>query len=220
MAHKGTSCRVIVLGGSKGGCGRSTISRNMLVAARQAGLKAVGLDFDEQRTFRKWADRRAKQRESVPQIVDADVVSIKDESWAEIEHKIEGFEVAVVDTAPGVENNMARMVELCERADFVLVPTSPSTDDLESVVPWWRNLSETGMRGAFVLNKANRRTRSFASARSALLKYGTLAPIEIPQLEDIAAPFSAGLTSLDYDKAKGADVMLDLWRHLRREVGL
>jgi chromosome partitioning protein len=71
-----------------------------------------------------------------------------------------------------------------------------------------------------VLNKANRRTKSFAAARSALLRHGPVAPVEIPQLEDITAPFASGLAVVDYDKAKGADVMGDVWRYVKREVGL
>ena len=92
-----------------------------------------------------------------------------------------GHQLAIVDTTPGVEHNMADTIALCRDAAFVLVPTSPSTDDLESVAPWFRNLTESGARGAFVLNKANRRTKSFAAARSALLRHGPVAPVEIPR---------------------------------------
>ena len=214
------ACRVLVLGGSKGGCGRSTVARNLLVAAGQAGVKAIGVDLDAQRTFRKWSDRRAATREKLPQVVATEVVASHVDQWPAILHDIAGHQLAIVDTAPGVEHDMADVMALCRDAAFVLVPTSPSTDDLESVAPWFRNLTESGARGAFVLNKANRRTKSFAAARSALLRHGPVAPVEIPQLEDIAAPFASGLTVVDYDKAKGADVMGDVWRYVKREVGL
>ncbi len=214
------ACQVLVLGGSKGGCGRSTVARNLLVAAGQAGMKAIGVDLDAQRTFRKWSDRRAATREKLPQVVATEVVASHVDQWSAIVRDIAGHQLAIVDTAPGVEHNMADIIALCRDAAFVLVPTSPSTDDLESVVPWFRNLTESGARGAFVLNKANRRTKSFAAARSALLRHGPVAPVEIPQLEDIAAPFASGLAVADYDKAKGADVIGDVWRYVKREVGL
>ena len=214
------ACQVLVLGGSKGGCGRSTVARNLLVAAGQAGMKAIGVDLDAQRTFRKWSDRRAATREKLPQVVATEVVASHVDQWSAIVRDIAGHQLAIVDTAPGVEHNMADTIALCRDAAFVLVPTSPSTDDLESVVPWFRNLTESGARGAFVLNKANRRTKSFAAARSALLRHGPVAPVEIPQLEDITAPFASGLAVVDYDKAKGADVMGDVWRYVKREVGL
>ena len=87
-------------------------------------------------------------------------------------------------------------------------------------MPWGVSLKRVGSQSAFVLNKANRRTKSFASARSTLLKHGNLVPIEVPVLEDIATPSSSGLAVVDYAKGKGADVMADLWRYASREIGL
>lgn len=217
---KSKGCRILVLGGSKGGCGRSTLTRNLLVAARQAGLKAVGVDLDAQRTLGKWAARRTETRSQLPQIVDVEVIAASADEWDAVRPKLATYQLAIVDTAPGVEHEMARMVAICRDAAYVLVPCSPSTDDLESVVPWWTSLAAGGAHGAFVLNRANRRTRAFAASRSALLRHGALVPVEIPLLEGIAAPFSSGLTVMDYDKAAGADVIADLWRHTRREIGL
>jgi chromosome partitioning protein len=196
------------------------VARNLLVAAGQAGIRAVGVDLDQQQTFFKWAGRRAKSREKVGQIVAADVLPGEADQWSLLRQQVSGYDLAVVDTPPGVEHTLTHIARLCREADFVLIPTSPSTDDLESVVPWWRPLAEHGCKGAFLLNKANRRTKSYGAARSALLRHGALAPIEIPQLEDIAAPFSSGLAVVDYDKVRGAEVMTDVWRYVRREVGL
>ncbi len=190
------------------------------MAARQEKFDAVGVDLDAQRTFAKWAGRRVKARETLQQVVEAEVISTSIGGWDSVYPTIATRDIAIVDTAPGVEHDMTRMIEICRNAAYVLVPTSPSTDDLESVVPWWRSLSATGCRGAFVLNKANRRTKSFGAARSALLRHGAVASVEIPHLEDIAAPFASGLTSVDYDKARGGEVFGDLWQHIKREIGL
>jgi chromosome partitioning protein len=211
-------CKVLVLGGSKGGCGRSTLSRNLIVAARQVGLNVLGVDQDAQRTFKKWSDRREAAREKFPQLVECEVIASSVEEWASLD--LTGRDLAIVDTAPGIEHGLAEMIGLCRQADYVLLPTSASTDDLESVVPYWTTLSESGVRGEFVLNKANRRTRSFASARSALNRHGRVAPVEVPLLEDIASPFASGLAVVDYDRSKGGEVMQDVWRHVRRELGL
>jgi chromosome partitioning protein len=213
-------CRVLVLGGSKGGCGRSTLSRNLIVAARQAGVNVIGVDQDAQRTFKKWADRREAAREKFPQLISVDVLSSSIGEWSSVEAALDGYDLAVVDTAPGVEHGLADMISMCRRADYVLLPTSASTDDLESVVPYWVTLSESGAKGEFVLNKANRRTRSFATARSALNRHGRVAPVEIPLLEDIASPFASGLAVVDYERSKGGEIMQDVWRHVRREIGL
>jgi chromosome partitioning protein len=192
----------------------------LIVAARQAGLAALGVDQDAQRTFKKWADRREAARERFPQLVDVKVIASSVGEWSGIGSVLAGFDLAIVDTAPGVEHGLADMVAMCRQADYVLLPTSASTDDLESVVPYWTTLAEGGAKGEFVLNKANRRTRSFAAARSALNRHGRVAPVEVPLLEDIASPFASGLAVVDYDRSKGGEVMQDVWRHVRREMGL
>lgn len=217
---EGEACRLVVLGGSKGGCGRSTICRNMLVAAGQDGLRAIGFDLDEQGTFRRWSERRGKAKEALGQIVTTNVVQAEPGAWRSILDRAQGYQIAVIDTAPGVEHDMGAMLELCRQATLVLVPTSPSNDDLESVVPWFRNLAALGAHAAFVLNKANRRTKSYAAARTTLLKHGSLAPVEVAALEDISAPHGSGLAAADYEKSKGADAMADLWTYVRREIRL
>ena len=223
MAPKKSSqhrCKLLILGGSKGGCGRSTLSRNLIVAARQAGLKVLGVDQDAQRTFKKWADRRSAARDKFPQLVDVEVTASSVNEWSSINGSLAPWDLVIVDTAPGVEHGLADIIAMCRQADYVLLPTSASTDDLESVVPYWTTLSESGVKGEFVLNKANRRTRSFATARSALNRHGRVAPVEIPLLEDIASPFASGLAVVDYERSKGGEIMQDVWRHVRRELGL
>ena len=51
---------IIVVAGNKGGCGKTTTASNLLVAARLAGVEAVGLDLDPQASLGTWAADRAK----------------------------------------------------------------------------------------------------------------------------------------------------------------
>jgi chromosome partitioning protein len=215
-----STCRIIVLGGSKGGCGRSTLAKNLLVLAGQAGIQAIGIDFDAQQTFGKWAKRRIAARQKLPEIVPIEVITGRLDQWSMIAQQVSDYPLVIVDTPPGVEHDMADILAICREAALVLIPTSPAYDDLESILPWGTSLKAVGSRSAFVLNKANRRTRSFSTARSMLLRHGNLVPIEVPALEDIATPSSSGLAVVDYAKGKGADVMADLWRYASREIGL
>src|SRR3954464_6640774 len=50
---------LIVVAGTKGGCGKTTTASNLLVSARLAGLDAVGVDLDWQGSLRTWAGDRA-----------------------------------------------------------------------------------------------------------------------------------------------------------------
>ena len=213
-------CKLIVLSGGKGGVGRSTMARNFLVASATAGFKTIGFDLDRQATLHKWHLRRQKSREKLPECVATDVRIANVADWRSLVEASKGFEVAVVDTAPGIEENMAAMVSLCRAATFVAIPCGVTHDDIESVVPWMRTLMEQRVKAAFILNKANRRTKSFAVARNTLLRNGPVAPVEVPLLEDIHAPSSEGLCTLDYENARGSVPIEGVWMHIRREIGL
>ena len=62
-------CRVVVLCSPKGGTGKSSLARHLLVSAAQDGRQAIGLDFDKQDTLAKWQVRRDKTRVTYPNFV-------------------------------------------------------------------------------------------------------------------------------------------------------
>ncbi len=213
-------CKIIVLSGGKGGVGRSTLSRNFLVAGGLAGISAVGFDLDRQATFQKWHLRRVKTREEAPACPATDVRLAHVSDWRSIVSTAAEFDMAIIDTAPGIEENMASMLSLCQAATFVVVPCGVSHDDIESVVPWMTTLLQNKVKAAFVLNKANRRTKSFATARSTLHRYGPLCPVEIPLLEDIHGSAAEGLAAMDFENARGGEPIESVWQFVRREAGL
>jgi chromosome partitioning protein len=91
---------------------------------------------------------------------------------------------------------------------------------VEAVGPWLKILAEKGFRAVVVLNRANRRTSSFARMRGTLIKAGPVCPTEIPQLEDIHVPSMKGLTLLDYSKSRGIAPFEEIWAFVQREIGL
>jgi len=212
--------RVLVLSGSKGGCGKSTICRNVLVAAKQAGLSAIGIDMDRQATLTKWAERRQHARVAVPECVSVDVFPARVTGWEDALSDATSADLIVVDTAPSVEEHMASVLALCRAATLTVVPTGSTDDDLDSVIPWMKTLLAGGIRAEFVLNKVNARTRSFTAATARLNKAGRICPVNIPQLEDIHMPNGRGFVPLDFDRAKAIEPLDAVWTYLRREVGL
>jgi chromosome partitioning protein len=134
--------------------------------------------------------------------------------------QVGSYQVVVIDTPPGIEGSYASILRLCELADFVLVPTGSTIDDLDAVIPWMRTLSQMGAKTAFCLNRVNSRTSSYKQARTKLLKIGPLCPVEVPQLEDMHVSANAGLTPLDVPNSKGIDAIEGLWEFVRREARL
>jgi chromosome partitioning protein len=211
---------VVVLTSPKGGVGKTTLARNLLVRAGQTGLKVVGVDLDRQKTLTRWGLRRRKTREAFPDFIDVPVKDFDIDDWRAALEATSDYDLAVIDTPPSVEDHKVPVNRLTESASFVIVPTGYMTDDLDSVIPWMRGLTERRIRAAFCLNKANRRTNSFRKAQGKLMKTGALCPVEVPLLEDIHVTADKGLTVLDIERAKGIDAFEFIWDFTKREVGL
>ena len=215
-----TRGKIILITSPKGGSGKSVLSRHLLVSAAQAGIAALGLDFDRQQTLAKWGQRRARTREAFPDFVPAEVEPASLLDWRAALRRAAGVQLAVLDTPPSVEDHLPAIHALAEAADLVLVPSICTQDDVKSVAPWLRALTARGLRPTVVLNRANRRTSSFARMRGALIRAGAVCPTEIPQLEDIHVPSIKGLTLLDYSKSRGIAPFEDFWAFVRREARL
>ena len=216
--------KIILVTSPKGGSGKSVLSRHLLVSAAQAGFSALGLDFDRQQTLYKWGERRARTREAFPEFAPVAVEPASLLDWRAALRRPDGAPgstgVTVMDTPPSVEDHLPALHALAEAADLVLVPAVCTQDDVESVAPWVRALQARGLRPTVVLNRANRRTSSFARMRGVLIKAGAVCPTELPQLEDIHVPAIKGLTLLDYSRSRGIPPFEELWAFVRREVGL
>jgi chromosome partitioning protein len=215
-----TQRQIFTICSPKGGVGKTTITRCLLVAGAQFGLRTVGIDFDPQQSLGKWAARREKTRQALPSetFVSVPVHTFDLSEWRERVAEFSTHDLIVIDTPPGVEANLPAIRGLCEIATIVLVPTGTTRDDLDSVLPWMKELIEAKVRASFVLNKVNRRTNSFAKSRTRLIRVGPVCPIDIPALEEIHSQSDNGLTVLDMTKSKGHEPMEGLWMFAQQEA--
>jgi chromosome partitioning protein len=213
-------CRIVVLCSPKGGTGKSSLARHLLVSAAQDGVRSIGVDFDKQGTLTKWQTRREKTRITYPNFVETSVVAADLNDWRAVLARVKDYAVVIIDTPPSVEDHIDSIYGLTKAASFVIVPTGTSIDDLDSVMPWMRALGERSVHAAFCLNKVNRRTNSFLKAKARLLKAGPVSPVEIPTLEDIHVPASNGLAVLDHVKARGLEAFESMWDYVKREARL
>jgi chromosome partitioning protein len=216
----GARARIILIASPKGGVGKSAVCSHILVSAATAGHQVLGIDLDQQGTLTKWHARREWVRKSHPACVDVPVIASKLDDWRDVMAQAASYELVVIDTPPGIEYHIDEMLRLSGAADLVLVPTGATQTDLDSVAPWMASLEKGNARAAFVLNKANRRVKSYEVIRAKLLQAGPLCPVEIPTLEDIHTATGNGLAVPDIAKAKAADIFGALWAYVRREVGL
>src|SRR3954453_5326683 len=140
-----SSQHIIMLSSPKGGVGKSSITRNLLVIAAQSGRRVLGLDFDQQGTLSTWAQRRERARASLPQIVPVPVISSKLDNWRETldDARRGDHDLVVIDTPPSIEVNFNAILSLGAKADLTCVPCQQTQDDVDSITPWMKMLTSS-----------------------------------------------------------------------------
>ncbi len=213
---------VVLLSSPKGGVGKSSLSRNILASAAQAGKRAGGIDLDQQSTLKTWSERRERARSAIPGLPSVSVIAAPLTGWREALKQASASkpDLIVIDTPPSVEQNTPAIAALSDAATLVLVPCQPMQDDVDSTAPWMRKLLASNTRAIFVLNRANQRTKSFSSIQTKLLAFGPLCPVNIAHLEEIHFAAGKGLGVADLTKAVSRETFDGLWNFVAREAGL
>jgi chromosome partitioning protein len=212
--------KMVLMSSPKGGVGKSSLSRNLLVLAARSGKKAVGLDFDQQGTLATWSERRERVRASIPTIASIPVRKARLEDWRSClsEARASDAGVIVVDTPPSIELDLNAIISLSAEADLILVPCQQTQDDIDAVIPWMRQIQAATHRASYVMNRSNRRAKSFGAIRAKLLASGDLCPVEIPQLEEIPLASGKGLGVMDLARPNSGETWEALWSFVERRL--
>ena len=190
----------LILHTPKGGSGKSTIARELAVAA-SAEMQVAMADLDPQGTTTGWYQRREA---AAPALVKLDP-SRPSSALAEA-----GVGLLVVDTPPG---QPAFIRDLLGRADVVLVPVRPTPDDLLATAPIAASLA-AHPRWAFVLSQVPPRTRLLASALRQLAALGRVAPVQFTFRADFPAASISGQAAVEFT-GKAAEEGAELWRYVQ-----
>lgn len=126
---------ILLVGGEKGGTGKSTLAKNLAVFAAQAGKNVCLVDGDPQKTVTKWMERRADR---VPQIMSVELTAPKQTDSRQaskgIAPRLQGlaqqYDPVIVDCG-GRDSAELRSAMIV--ADAMVTPFAPSIDDVETV---------------------------------------------------------------------------------------
>lgn len=121
---------IVLIGGFKGGSGKSTAATNLAVWLVHEGIKSVLIDADKQRTSAKWAARRNETRETEPSLPKIICMEQTQDVYNAARDAEENFQVVLVD-AGGRDNAQLRKAALA--ADLMYIPVLPSQFDIESL---------------------------------------------------------------------------------------
>lgn len=121
---------IVLVGGFKGGSGKSTAATNLAVWLVHEGVRAVLIDADKQRTSAKWAARRNETRAKDPGLPRVICHEHTEDVYNAARDAEETYDVVLVD-AGGRDNPQLRKAALA--ADVMYVPVLPSQFDIESL---------------------------------------------------------------------------------------
>ncbi|MEI7607671.1 MAG: AAA family ATPase [Rhodospirillaceae bacterium] len=193
----------------KGGCGKSTLARNIAVAALLDGVSTVIIDADPQATCVKW---RARRTEAAPTVVALEGQPLK-ELVATVARAKPGL--IIIDTPPHLRAVISAAADLATAA---LLPCRPTPEDLEALGGSVAILH--GKKAGIVFNGAPPKGTALTMARGAA---GALSIPVCPTAvtERVSFPYASaeGLSVLEREPAsKAAAEITAVWKWTRAKL--
>lgn len=128
---------IVVVGGIKGGSGKTTIATNLSVMRAHQGLKVVLIDADEQRSASDWADQRTQLGIVVPQYL---TVSLSGKGlYAQVEKMRPDYDDIIIDVGGRDTTSQRSALTI---ANVFLIPFKPRSLDIWTVGAVTQMISE------------------------------------------------------------------------------
>ncbi len=197
----------------KGGCGKTTLTRNLAAAAVHDCLQVATADLDPQATLTIWSRRRPETAPPVPhyKVAWADADALLDDG------ELPSVDALLIDTPPSIETQPTAFNSLVNASDIILVPCRPTFDDAESAAPFLKHLREQQKRSAVVLTFVKPRV-NISAVKGYLLDHGDICPVEIADRTDYARAGAKGLGLVDLASHVGADEVRGVWKFVKHQV--
>jgi len=199
----------------KGGVGATTLARELGVAAAAAGKRVVFVDLDPQGTLRGWWNRRTEGGEGDPNPglatpAPARLTAALDPLRAA------GIDICIIDTPPSVHAFLGSVMRL---ADLILLPTRPTTDDLDALPPVLDMVEEAGRPFAFVVSQAPAgKSRLYDDAMPVLAQRGRVAPALRIRADFPVAAASGRTASEIAPGGKAAEEVRAIWQFVAGDL--
>jgi chromosome partitioning protein len=198
--------KTICVAAQKGGAGKTTLARNLAVAAAQDGQRVLVLDLDPQQSLRAWWQGRED---------DAPMMLADDPPPHALRAALDAaqgrFDLVVIDTPPAAPLWLS---DVLRAADLALIPVRPSPDDLRAVGATIGALRDAGVPFAFVMSQTPRAKLTEEAAR-VLAQHGRVAPVNIAQRVIYAETGGTGQGVTETTDTKAANELAALWAYVK-----
>jgi chromosome partitioning protein len=198
----------------KGGAGKTTVALHLAIAAMQTGLNVLVIDVDPQQSAVKWANIRGSDSPKVKAVITPDLPK------ALVDAERRGVKLVIVDTSPRADRDC---IEICRRADFVIVPVRPSVMDIPAVEETLNLIDQAGQRHktVIVLNAVPSNTSEGTEAAEVLTQIGELFPLMLGDRVDFRRALTGGQGVTEFaPKSKAASEVLTLYKAIAEKAGL
>lgn len=205
----------VMLAKVKGGCGATTLTRELAAAAVADGRSVALVDMDGQGSLTKWWNRRTAD---LPEGEAPDVTLLQEPPERlpqAVEAAAKRFDLVFVDVPPSPHELVSDVMRACSLA---VVPVRPTQDDIDVVPPVLSMLGDAALPFAFCINQALVRSRLTVDAEKWLQKRGRIAAT-LHMRTDLPAAAPFGRTAVEEaPRSKAADEVRELWAFVRDEV--
>jgi chromosome partitioning protein len=208
---------ILMLAKEKGGAGASTLARELGVLAAAGGQRVVFIDLDPQASLSKWWNRRTAGAEGEPN--PALAAPTPDQLFAVL-HQLRDADAAdlvIIDVPPSVHSFLLGVMRA---ADFILVPSRPTSDDFDALPAVVAMIEQSGKRYAFAITQAppGRRIRAVDEAIPILARQGRVAGV-LRFRTAFPTAAAAGQTTTEFEpEGKAAAEVRELWDFIAGEL--
>lgn len=208
---------ILMLAKEKGGAGASTLARELGVLAASAGQRVVFIDLDPQASLSKWWNRRTAGATGQPN--PALAAPTPDQLFVTLDQlrDSDAADLIIIDVPPSVHSFL---LSVMRTADFILVPSRPTSDDFDALPAVVDMIEQSGKRYAFAVTQAptGRRIRAVEEAIPILARQGRVAGV-LRFRTAFPTAAAAGQTSTEFEPdGKAAQEIRDLWQFVSGEL--
>ncbi len=206
--------KTIVVWNPKGGCGKSTATVHLALAAELEGDgPALICDVDEQGSTADWFNFQQERKLQGPGYAPLKVSTLK----SQIEQlSAAGAAYLFIDMKAGVGPNDDAILA---QADRVLIPLNPKPADMLALNKKMPAVRRAGKPFTFLLSRCRHNLRTNASTSAALGVLGHVVPTLMYEREIYSDTFGHGLTAFELEPAgAAASDVRTAWKEFKQHL--